>query len=342
MDTSNRKTELLVGLFVFFGLVLLGGLILQFSNIREWLRDDYPLHVFFRDSAGLTENSPVRYSGNRIGRVKRVVPRIHEQNGVRVTTGAQVELGIYSEFNIPRGSRFTVAKEGLLGDSYINITPPPQGQIVDVYAAGEVVSGAEGGGLDDLQKAANEISAKTQEVLEGIRAGLVDLNKAIEKVNTGVLSDENLGNFKDSLSRMKSAVTRLDESVLDEENVANVKTTLQQIRSASDNIAAQSQRLDSLMDRGETAMTNFGAAAESFKKSGDTFNEAAGRAGRTINDINHGDGLMSALIHDPGLRQDFRDLVYNMKEHGVLFYRDSAGKIRERRPPSPPPRVPSR
>ena len=35
------------------------------------------------------------------------------------------------------------------------------------------------------------------------------------------------------------------------------------------------------------------------------------------------------MLYDEELKEDFADLVYNLKEHGVLWYRDRAGKEEE-------------
>ncbi|MGI8603451.1 MAG: MlaD family protein [Verrucomicrobiales bacterium] len=339
MNPSNGKTEVLVGLFVFCGLLLLGGLILQFSNIKEVLRKDYPLKVTFRDSGGITEGSPIRYSGSKIGRVSDITPQEKVDGDIRIRTGVVVHLEIYEKVRIPKGAKVTIGKEGLLGDAYISIEPPVD-PIIGVLEPNETIAGREGGGLGDLQDAATEISQKTQAALEEIRKGLVDLNNAIRKLDSDVLSEENTTHFKKTLADMNSAVEKIDARILDDENTANLKKTLANMTSASDKIAAQSARLDGIMDKGETAMTKFGQAGDSMKEGARSFSKAAETAGKTVGDMNHGKGLMSALIHDPELRGDFKNLISNLKERGVLFYKDkSEQRARVAQPPAAPPRA---
>ena len=341
MNPSEHKTQVLVGLFVFCGLLLLGGLILQFSNIKEAFRNDYPIHAIFRNSGGLTEGSPVRYAGTRIGRVAKVRPQIEERDGINLTVGVIVDLEIYEGTNIPKGAKITIGKEGLMGDSYLDIAPPLD-PIIGVLQKGDTISGQTGGSLDDLQAAANEISQKTQLVLEDIRKGLVNLDNAIKKIDADILSQENRDHFKQALAGLDRAVNKLDTGILDDENSANLKKTLANMGTTSETLSQQSQRLDDILDKGDTAMTKLGQAADTMKDGGREFATAAGKAGRTAADINSGRGLMSALIHDAELRTDFKHLIANLKERGILFYKDKSEKRASEQPARPAAAPPKR
>jgi phospholipid/cholesterol/gamma-HCH transport system substrate-binding protein len=48
MIDSDKKTEMLVGLFLFVGLLLLGGSFSMFGRVREVFKDTYHLQVPFR------------------------------------------------------------------------------------------------------------------------------------------------------------------------------------------------------------------------------------------------------------------------------------------------------
>jgi hypothetical protein len=49
-------------------------------------------------------------------------------------------------------------------------------------------------------------------------------------------------------------------------------------------------------------------------------------ATQVIQQATNGKGLFATLMTDQGLAKDMRALVSNLREHGVLFYRDSAAK----------------
>ena len=60
-----------------------------------------------------------------------------------------------------------------------------------------------------------------------------------------------------------------------------------------------------------------------------------------IREAKSGRGLLATMLTDQEMAKDLRALVRNLRERGVLFYRDSAGKPEERSatpPPQPAPR----
>jgi phospholipid/cholesterol/gamma-HCH transport system substrate-binding protein len=329
--SASSRTEILTGIFVFCGLALLAGLVLQFSNIKEAFRETYPLTVSFDDSGGLMTNGPVRFGGTRVGRVQEILPRIVTTNGISINTGVNVKVLIYKDYNIPQGALISLAKEGLLGDSYVSISPPAQ-PVIGILKAGDEIKGREAGGLDDLQETAQDVAKETQRLLGEIRTGLHDLNSAIGKLDREILSDTNLTHLRDSLTGLSNTMKKVDEQILSETNTEALKSSLRQLDTASANVAASSLKLDGLMNRAGTAIDQLGQGATTFKESGAAFKKAAESAGRTAGDINFGDGLFSALIHDAQLRQDFKNLIANLKERGIVFYKD---KSAERGAPSP-------
>lgn len=331
MKPDSKRTEILVGFFLFSGLLLLGGLILRFTQIRESFQERDVYYVTFKDTSGLTSASPVRLGGRQIGRVAKT-PELRTDGTVVVT----LDIVRDPRHRIPKGARLGIGKEGLLGDAYVGVTPP-EPPIIGYLTPGDTIQGFEAGGLDSLQTAANEISEQTQIVLKDIRAGLKDLNGAITKIDRDVLAEENLNNLKKTLAGLNDVVTRVDQKILDEENAGNVRKTLAKLAETSERLAEESGKIDGLIAKGDAAFTKFGKAADSIGGAGDAFRKAAGDAGKTVGSINHGDGLMTALLHDPQLRYDFKNLVANMRERGVLFYKDKSNE-RPREAPQPAPK----
>lgn len=340
MKHETKRTEILVGLFLLFGMILLGGLILRFSSIRERFRERDHYTVVFSDASGLSLGAPVRLGGTTIGRVDQA-PRLNASGKVAV------RITVYrdEENRIPRGSRLTVAKEGLLGDSYIAITRP-EDTSAGYFEPGEKLTGAATTGLDTLQESAGKISGDIETLVTELRAGVKDFNAAIAKLNAEVLTSENSENVRSSLASLKSALEKLDQQVLSDENTSSVKDTLASLRSTSESLAEQVKKLDPILAKGDSAMTSFGEAADSFKKSGTAFTKAAEKAGRTFGEASDGDGLLAALLNDPKLRDDFKSLIANLRTRGVIFYKDKEPATVDppaaRRAPFQPSRPPGR
>lgn len=340
MKHETKRTEVLVGLFLLFGMVLLGGLILRFSSIRERFRERDQFTVVFSDASGLSLGAPVRLGGTTIGRVDQA-PRLDASGKV----GVRISVYRDDENRIPRGSRLTIAKEGLLGDSYIAITRP-EDTSAGYFMPGESLSGSSTTGLDTLQESAGKISGDIEALVAELRTGVKDFNAAIARMNAEVLSKENSENVRSSLASLNSALEKLDQQVLSAENTGSVKETLASLRSTSESLSERVKQLDPILAKGESAMTSFGEAADSFKKSGTAFTKAAEKAGRTFGEASEGDGLLAALLNDPKLRDDFKVLIANLRSRGVIFYKDqepaAPASPAPRRAPLSPSRPPGR
>lgn len=338
MKHETKRTEVLAGLFLLFGMALLGGLILRFSSIRERFRERDRFTVVFEDASGLSEGAPVRLGGTTIGRVDRT-PQLDARGQVAV------EFTVYRDpkNRIPLGSRLTIPKEGLLGDSYIAITRPADAS-QGYHQPGEVLTGSSTTGLDSLQESAGKISVEIESLVKELRQGVKSFESAVTRLNTEVLSDENTANVKNSLASLNSSLKKVDEQILTEENAENVKASLANLRATSESLAEQVKKLEPILAKGDKAMTTFGEAAGSFKQSGAAFTKAAEKAGRTFGEASDGDGLLAALLNDPKLRDDFKALVGNLRSRGVIFYKDqetstpSPKKHTPFQPPKPPGR----
>ena len=49
---NRKRSELLVGLFLFLGLCLLGGMILKFGNLGDMFRDQYTIELRYPTAGG--------------------------------------------------------------------------------------------------------------------------------------------------------------------------------------------------------------------------------------------------------------------------------------------------
>ena len=199
----KQRTDLWVGIFVFMGLAIMGGLVIQFGRFSDRLRETYYLHVAYLDAGDITRGSPVKLGGAKVG-VVASDPVLNSNY-----TGVSVPLEIHSEVKIPLGAKFSIASSGLMGDSYIRILSPaePTGEYIKPDTK---ITGLTGAGLDKIQEVAGELSDKAKLVMEDVRAAVTDIRKVVQsldraanKIENGLLSDENVANFKDTLADLK-------------------------------------------------------------------------------------------------------------------------------------------
>lgn len=334
---NERKTELLVGLFLLVGLLLLGGIILQFGSLREVFRDTYQLRVAFPNASGIKEGSPVYLGGAKVGKVIRH-PQLND-----TFTGVIMDLQIFDDVDIPADAAFAIGSAGLMGDALIEIKPT--GKESDAFLPhdhSELIVGAKSGGLSDLQNQAEQVGRKVDEVLDDVRDALVDVKGAMEKINKGALSDQTITDFRQSMEHLNKTMTRVDEKVLGEENADNLKSALADLKEAAAsfktsarNVEDSTKRLGPMFDKLDPAiakadkvMATADDSLKSIKNAADSFATAA-------RNITTGKGLLGALVNDPVLKTDFKDLIANMKRNGVLWYKNTADKERARSADAP-------
>ena len=325
---NQQKTELLVGVFVLFGLLLLGGLILKFGDFRYTFRPKYELSLFFRDAGNLTKDTPVRRGGVEIGRVTANPTLVEDISGVRVP------LTVYQEYLIAKNSSFSLKTSGIIGDMYIEVTPPtnPTGEMIK---AGEELRGQEN---SDISATANRVADKSLVVLEDIRGSLADLKTAIGKISTGVLAEENLANFRDAVKGLNTTLTKIDSQVLSPENTTALKETLTSLRASATKLDTNLDALGTTVTTAnEMLKTKLSPSLDQIAKAAGTIGKAADGFSDVTKDMHSGPGLMTALLRDQKLRDDFASLINNLRRHGLVWgYKDDADKIKaEEAAPNP-------
>jgi len=330
MIDSDKKTEMLVGLFLFVGLLMLGGLILQFGRVREVFKDTYTLRVAFPNASGIKEGSPVFLGGSRVGKVNQK-PQLND-----TFTGVIIDLELFKDVLVPADAAFAVGSAGLMGDALIEIKP--SGKETDVFLPNDydqIIEGEKAGGLSDLQSTAKTVGEKVDVVLDEVKIALVDVKQAMSKINKGALADDTIQDFKEGMEHLNHTLKRVDEKVLGDENTQALKTVLADLKeaaasfkSAAKNVEDTSKRLGPMFDKLDPAiakadkvMTTADESLQSIKKAADSFSVAAAN-------ISSSKGLLGGLMNDQRLLADFRDLIYNFKINGPLWYKDTAEKLR--------------
>lgn len=107
-----------VGLLTLIALVLLFGVVFKvkgrtFSNAER-------IEVQFKDVNGMRPGAGVQMMGIRVGQVEEITPVIDGENNF-----VKVKFVITDpDIDIPRASLFTIQQSGLIGELFLEITPP--------------------------------------------------------------------------------------------------------------------------------------------------------------------------------------------------------------------------
>lgn len=114
---AQRKSDLVVGLFMLAGIAALLFLALQVSGLTpKSSEDSYTLYANFNDAGGLAPRARVSMAGVTIGSIREIsLNRETFQARVVIDVSASVD-------NIPADSAAVIRTSGLLGEQYIDVS----------------------------------------------------------------------------------------------------------------------------------------------------------------------------------------------------------------------------
>jgi phospholipid/cholesterol/gamma-HCH transport system substrate-binding protein len=113
---SKSRLEWRVGLFVFIGLALLAGLLIEFSKGLTLFRPTYTVYLRARNVGGLKPRAAVLMSGVQVGTVSEIQLA---PDGKSVT----ISLRLYKQYEIHQDATFIIDQSGFLGDQFVAIEP---------------------------------------------------------------------------------------------------------------------------------------------------------------------------------------------------------------------------
>ncbi len=109
-----RKIEIIVGIFVFVGIVAIAGLAIKLGQIGGLSSSGYELTAVFEDVGGIRVGGDVMMAGVSIGRVADV--------SLDDDSEAHLLLEINEGIKISTDAIATVRTKGIIGERYIRIT----------------------------------------------------------------------------------------------------------------------------------------------------------------------------------------------------------------------------
>lgn len=327
MPIAKNRSELLVGLFLFIGLCLMGGLILQFGKFKDRLSGHYEITLVFKDASGVIKGSEVRMGGARIGQVASL-PELNERVEV------EVRLSISNAIRIPVGSTFQISSATLLGDKLIVVIPADD-RTHGLIPPGSRLSGAGPTGLDAIQNNAEIVSRNVLNILK-------EAEKTLTKVDTAV------GDIRSASQQLGDAAGKINNSLLAEKNLARFDNTLANLAATTQQWKTTSEQLGPTLVDARDAFHAIQTAADGAQKtlksadqaiSGlpralDTFTATTRKAGHALDRMEKGEGLLGALASDNEVAIDAKAFMRNLRQYGILLYRNPSTKPADKKAPN--------
>ena len=250
---TNRKNNIVVGLFVLLSLViLLVGVYFLKETVPGRKSDSY--HANFDQVSTLQDGDPVKINGVKMGKVQGI-----ELKGNRVRVKLQLDRGI----KLPKDSEVRIQNIGLMGERQIGIL---MGRSTDYFPTGADLEGSLDAGIAEAMGVAGEVFVESEVMVKSLRAVMdstVGKPEFVASFNNVVKQTEDLsarlGTFlrdidpkvRHSLTNLENASSRVHILLRDQEvpvkniiqNGQDVSAKLRDVVEKADQMADEMNRL---------------------------------------------------------------------------------------------------
>ena len=136
--------------------------------------------------------------------------------------------------------------------------------------------------------------------------------------------------LRDTVQNVNGTFTRLNEQALSQVNMDNLKSSIDRLNQTTLNLAESTKKIDEVIDKAGATMDSTKKAADDIQLVLADARKTIQSAGDVIREARTGSGMLATLVNNQEVAKDLQALISNMRDHGVLFYRDSARKAEER------------
>jgi phospholipid/cholesterol/gamma-HCH transport system substrate-binding protein len=307
-ETTQRKRNIIVGVFVIAGMSALVWLIFKFQELPTFMGRWRSFQVFvqFPTAPGVEKDTPVRFCGYQIGRVMKVMaPEVRPEIRNGNETGLKyhqtlVVLSIDKKYvNIPYNSEIKLMTRGL-GSSYIEIKAPlpePNKPVTKFLGSGSLLQGSTGMTSEFFPQ---ESQKKLDELVEDLKTLLTNANDIIG-------GRENKENIKKTIANLAEASQHLTQTVAEFRKFAatgtstlnNADAKIEQVASA---MVDTSEEFQKFAAAGTSTLKNTDAEVEkvvtAMVDTSEELSKATSQLRIILEKINSGQGTAARLVND--------------------------------------------
>lgn len=232
-DPRFKYLELKTGIMVLVVLVGLFLLILFLGMERDLFTKKYTIYFVADSGEGFIQGMPVRLSGFKVGRVKK----FELIEGANVKVSAEINRKHQKWLHL--GSKARIAKEGYIGDSYVELTVGDTG--ARTLDDGDTIPFERKAGVEELIKEAKPVLMEIKEIIHFVNDPEGDIRQMI-------------GNMKELSFEIRETRRKMD-IMLDKAGPA-----LDKADRIMANIEGLTERMGPTMERVESMVENVHAA----------------------------------------------------------------------------------
>ena len=288
-ETTQKKRDVIVGIFVFAALCALVLMIIEFGELPTFVSrlGSFQVFVQFPKAPGVQEDTPVRFCGYQIGKVTGVMaPQIREDKKTgRKYHQTLVVLSINKKYvNIPSDIVVKLMTRGL-GSSYIELAVNPEsydpnGTAKEYLAEGNLLQGSTG---------------MTSEFFPE------ESQKKLDELSNG----------------LKSLVDSANDILGDEANKEKLKTTLANLSDASKHTSQALKEFREFINSGVGTSEELGRTLAEMRLILEKINSGEGTAGRFINDGRLYENLLENTQQMQVLLEELKAFIAKSQDKGI-------------------------
>jgi phospholipid/cholesterol/gamma-HCH transport system substrate-binding protein len=303
MTKESRGIEWKVGIFMLIGLSVIAFMAVKFGRVSQGLKKYYNITAEFPNASGLLKGADVYLAGARVGFTADAPELISGRYAVKVA------LKLKEGVKIPRGSTFVISSAGFLGDAFVSINWPANPSTTDFLENGENVVGIRLEGLGDL-------TAKGGDVMDELKKRLKELEEPIKDIRERVLAAKNLKAIDDTFASLSEFTGNLKETTKGIDDViAKAKEAVDTVKETVSSVKTPIAKIDAAAADLKSTLAEIKKAASSADKTLDSAKTLIGKA-------NSGKGALGMLLADKETGENLKALIRNLREHGVLWYKN--------------------
>ncbi|MSP60517.1 MAG: MCE family protein [Myxococcales bacterium] len=337
MASSERGLQLKVGALILVAVLLLGGFIVLLGSVS--FSSGQRLRVDFDFSGNLQAGAPVKISGIKVGKVEEVAffgGKMDEQVGRRVQVRATVWVEDRARESIRQDAEFFVNTAGVLGEQYLEVAPgdfkkPPLDFAIPVR------------GVDPPRT--DLIVSRLYELLDSITSLLRDDKDVIRDfLKSGASMVRTLdGILKENHEEIARLLKNVDKLTAEASGLigsfrtgvgdgAQLKRTLENIEALSGSIRKDIDPLISKAKKALDGVENITSVIGPEEKKklvraldelitvGEKVKGVTTDAQAIVADVKKGKGTAGALLVDPQIYDDLKELVRDLKRNPWKFF----------------------
>lgn len=317
-----RWAQLKAGVVASVALIIAAMLIFLLTGQSSFFTGEFELKTFLDDSAGMTENAPVRVNGILAGHIKSV--RLSGLKDPRKTVEVVMAINEKYRLAIPQDSNAAISASNLLGDKYINIT---KGLSPEAVKPGAEIAALQTQDIPEILSQSSALLGQFQSILTRLD-GIIRVVESGEGNIGKLIKDDTLYN------RLTATAGEVEQIAKDVRNSNGTISHLLYDESLYNEIRRPIQRVDDMLTQLQQGKGSAGkllndtviydearASIAEAKKMLQNLNAGKGTAGKLLNDdevykqinliatkvndaidkVNAGQGTIGQLVVNPQL-----------------------------------------